>query len=197
VAVIAALLVAADLTARSVAATELSRRLRAAVPEAAGGAVHVRSFPFLPLLLTSGRVPEVDADVRDVIVKRVRFDFIAVELHGVQLDRDQLLRARTIVLQAIERGEVRGEVGQDSLADALGVPVTLEAGKASVEIAGRTVSARLSVADGRLEVSGLGITLPSLDLTGPLLPCLADAVILSGRVALSCDFTEIPEELRA
>jgi hypothetical protein len=197
VAVIAALLVAADLTARSVAATELSRRLRAAVPETAGGAVHVRSFPFLPLLLTSGRVPEVEADVRDVIVKRVRFDFIAVELHGVQLDRDQLLRDRTIVLQAIERGEVRGEVGQDSLADALGVPVTLEAGKASVEIAGRTVSARLSIADGRLEVSGLGITLPSLDLTGPLLPCLADAVILSGRVALSCDFTEIPEELRA
>ena len=185
----------ADLTARSVAEAELARRVGVAVPEAGSASVDIPSFPFLPGLLASGTVPEIDAEVRDVLVKQVRFDFIAVELHGVQLNRDQLLGQRRIVLEGLQRGQVRGEVPQDALTEAFGVPVTLEEGRASVEIAGVTVSAELSITDGRLAVSGLGIRLPALDLTGPLLPCLANAVIVPGRVALSCDFTEIPPEL--
>ena len=193
--VIGGLLVAADLTARSVAEQELVRRVETEVPEAGAASVDIRSFPFLPGLLASGTVPRIDADVRDVPVERLRFDFIAVELHGVRLDRDELTRNRRVVLQAIERGQVRGEVRQDVLSDLLGVPIHLEPGRAEVTVRGLTLGAELSVTDGRLRVSGLGITLPAIELTGPLLPCIADAVILSGRVALTCDFTEIPGEL--
>ena len=193
--VIAALLVAADLTARSVAEQELVRRVQTAVPEAGAASVHIPSFPFLPRLLASGTVPRLDAEVRDVTVKQVRFDFIAVELHGVRLDRDQLTRNRSIVLRDIVRGQVRGEVQQRALTDVLGVPVQLEDGRAAVRIAGVTLGADISITDGSLTISGLGITLPTLDLTGPLLPCIADAVILSGRVSLTCDFTQIPAEL--
>lgn len=192
---IAALLVGADLTARSVAEQELVRRVQTAVPEAGAASVHIPSFPFLPRLLASGTVPRLDAEVRDITVKQVRFDFIAVELHGVRLDRDQLTRNRSIVLRDIVRGQVRGEVQQNALTDVLGVPVQLEDGRAAVRIAGVTLGAEISITDGRLTISGLGITLPTLDLTGPLLPCIADAVILSGRVSLTCDFTEIPAEL--
>lgn len=190
------LLVVADLTTRSVAEEELVRRLEASVPEAGAASVDIPSFPFLPGLLASGSVPRVDAEVRDIAVKGIRFDLIAVELHEVRLDRGQLLRDRNIVLQDIDRGEVRGEVGEESLGEALGVPVRLETGRAELTIAGVTVGANLSVVAGRLEVRGLGIDLPALDLTGPLLPCLADAVIVPGRVELSCAFSEIPAELR-
>jgi hypothetical protein len=113
----------------------------------------------------------------------------------VRLDRDELVRNREIVLQDIERGQVRGEVPEGSLSDAFGVPVRLDDGRAEVTVAGAILGADLSISDGRLQVSGLGIRLPSVDLTGPLLPCIADAVILSGRVVLTCDFTEIPTEL--
>ena len=193
--VIAALLVAADLTARSVAEQELARRVETAVPEAGDASVDISTFPFLPRLLASGTVSRLDAEVRDVTIKRVRFEFIAVELHGVQLDRGQLTRNRQIVLQDIERGQVRGEVTQGALSEVLGLPVRLDAGRAEVRIGGVTVGADLSVTDGRLTVSGFGIALPTLDLTGPFLPCIGDAVILSGRVALTCDFDEIPPEL--
>ncbi len=192
---VGALLVAADLTARSAAEQELARRVEAAVPEAGSAAVDIPSFPFLPGLLSSGSVPRLNAQVRDISVKRVRFDFIAVELHGVRLDRDELVRNREIVLQDIERGQVRGEVPEGSLSDAFGVPVRLDDGRAEVTVAGAILGADLSISDGRLQVSGLGIRLPSVDLTGPLLPCIADAVILSGRVVLTCDFTEVPAEL--
>jgi hypothetical protein len=194
-AVIAGLLVAADLTARSLTEGELVARVRAAVPEAGATSVDIRSFPFLPRLLASGHVPQIDAQVNDVTVRDLRFDFIAVELHGVHVDRDQLVGRRSVVLESVDRGKVRAEVAQQALTDVLGVPVTLEPGRASVRIAGVSLGAKLSITDGRLVVAGLGIELPALDLSGPLLPCVADAQILDGRVALSCAFTEIPAEL--
>jgi hypothetical protein len=46
-------------------------------------------------------------------------------------------------------------------------------------------------------VGGVGLSLPVLDLVAPLLPCVAGAEIAPGRVLLTCDFTEVPAELRA
>ena len=193
--IVLALLALADFGARRIAEQELAGRVRDAVPTAGDASAEVRSFPFLPRLLASGDVPEVDARVGPVTVEGLRFDFIAVELHGVQLDRDELLGRRRVILERIERGEVRAEVDQAALSEVAGVPITLENGRASVQVKGVTVAANLSVRDGRLIVGGAGISLPALNLNGPLLPCVANAEILAGRVALTCEFTEIPREL--
>jgi hypothetical protein len=195
--VIAGLLVAADITARVVAQNELANRVEAAVPTARTATARVRSFPFLGRLLASGRVSEVDATVTDVSVEGLRFKSIAVDLHGVQLDRDQLVRDRRIVLEKLDRGLVEARVTQEALSEVLGVSIDLEEGRASVTIAGRRVGADLEVRDGHLVVEVAGLSLPTIRAEAPLLPCLADARIVVGRVLLLCEFTEIPEELRA
>jgi hypothetical protein len=196
VVVIAVLLVAADVTARVVAEHELADRVAAAVPTAGTATARVRSFPFLGRLLSSGRVAQVDASVSDVTVEGLRFQSIAVDLDGVQLDRDQLVRDRRIVLQTIARGRVEARVTQEALSEVLGVPVDLEEGRASVTIAGRRVEAGLEVREGRLVVEVAGLSLPTIPVEAPLLPCLGNARIVPGRVLLLCEFTEIPEELR-
>ena len=195
-AIIVGLPVVADLAARAVAQGELTSRLRARVPSAHGASARIHSFPFLLPLLASGRVGEVDAQVRDVDVQGLRFASIAVDLHGVQLDRGQLLDARRVVLDHIDRGGVRAEIGADALASALGVDVSLEDGRASVSIAGRRISAALAVRNGRLVVDGAGVSLPALSVVAPLLPCVPDAVIEGPRLVLTCQFTEIPDELK-
>jgi len=193
---IAGLLVAADLTARRVAEDELAARVKAAAPTATSATAEVRSFPFLGRLLVSGAVSEVDAAVDGVTVDGLRFDSIAVDLHGVQVDRDQLLRDRRVVLENIQRGRVQARVTQDALTEALGVPVTLGQGTASVTIAGRRVGAGLAVRNGRLIVDVAGFSLPTTHVTAPLLSCPPDATVVPGEVLLSCEFTGVPQELR-
>jgi hypothetical protein len=194
--VLVAVLVVGDITARKLAEDALAARLKAAVPAAATSSAEVRSFPFLGRLLASGQVPEVDAAVGDVTVQGLRFASIAVDLHGVRVDRDQLVRDRRVVLQKIDRGRVEARVTAEALTEALGVPVTLEQGRASVTIAGRTLGADLAVENGRLVVGVAGFSLPTIHVTAPLLPCVANARIDPGLVLLTCDFTEIPAELR-
>lgn len=195
--VVVALLVVADLTARRVAERELAQRVSARVPSAAGSSAEIRSFPFLGRLLASGQVAQVDAGVSDVTVRGLRFASIAVDLRGVRLSRRQLVNDRRVVLEAIEHGRVRAEVRQDALTQVLGVPVTLQPGHASVTVAGRQLGADVAVRDGKLIVRAAGFSVPALDVTGPLLPCVANAEVGQGRVLLTCDFTEVPAELRA
>jgi hypothetical protein len=192
---IVGLLAVADVTARTVAQRELADRLRVAVPGATATAAEIHSFPFLPRLVLSGGVPQVDARVNGVTVRGLTFDVIQVDLDGVRLDRDQLIRDRRVVLEGIERGRVRAEVTADALSEAVGVPITLEDGRASVTIRGRQVGATLAVRENRLVVGGVGVSLPGLELVAPLLPCVADADVEPGRVVLTCEFTEVPREL--
>ena len=195
-ALIAGLLVAADLTARQVAEEELADRVAARVPAASSTSAKVRSFPFLGRLLASGKVAEVDAGVTDVTVRGLRFASVAVTLHGVKLDRRSLVRERRVILADIDRGRATAQVDASALSEALGVPITLERGRASVSVAGFTLAATVAVTGGRLIVAGVGVNLPGLELVAPLLPCVPDATIEAGRVLLTCDFTEIPQELR-
>ena len=196
VVVLAGLLVSADVVARKLAEDELAARVKTAVPTAATTSAQLRSFPFLARLLVSGDVSEVDAAVGDVTVQGLRFASIAVDLHGVRVDRDQLVRDRRVVLQKIDRGRVEARVTAEALTEALGVPVSLEQGRASVTIAGRTLGAELEVENGRLVVGVTGFSLPAIHVTAPLLPCVANARVVPGVVLLTCDFTEIPKELR-
>ena len=195
-ALIAGLLVAADIVARQVAEEELANRVAARVPEAGSTSAKVRSFPFLGRLLFSGRVDEVDAGVTDVTVRGLRFASVDVALYGAKIDRRQLTQDRRVVLSAIDRGRATATVDAAALTEALGVPITLDPGKASVTVAGVKISARVEVTNGRLIVGGVGVNLPGLELVAPLLPCVPDARVESGRVLLSCEFTQIPDELR-
>ena len=188
---------AADVGVRSVAESQLRDRVaaEAAVPSDSTTA-RIESFPFLGRLLTSGTVARIQLSAADVTVESLTFARVALDIHEVTFERDRLLSERKVVLSSLERGTAVAEVTQDELSDRLGVAVTLEAGRARVRVAGQTVTATASVSDNTLRLSVAGLSVPALRIPElPLVPCVADAEILPGRVRLTCSVDAVPAGL--
>ena len=186
----------ADLGARSVVESELEERVELEAQPAGDTTARISSFPFLARLLTTGEVSRLTVAAAGVTVERLTFARLAVDLDDVTLDRDRLLSERKIVLTDLRRGTAEAEVTQEELSERIGVPVTLEPGRARVRVAGQTVTATASVDDNTLRLSVSGVSVPSLRIPKlPLVPCVADAVILPGRVRLTCTVDEVPAEL--
>jgi len=134
----------------------------------------IESFPFLGRLLTSGSVSRIKMSAAEVTVEGLTFARVGLDLRDVTFDRERLLSDRKVVLSSLDRGTATAEVTQEQLSERLGVTVTLSAGKAQVRVAGQPA-----------------LRIPKLSLV----PCVADAEILPGRVRLTCSVDRIPAEL--
>ncbi|HET7720123.1 MAG TPA: DUF2993 domain-containing protein [Acidimicrobiales bacterium] len=193
---IAGLLVAADVGARSVAESQIRDRVVIAAGPAGETSARIDSFPFLGRLLTGGDVSRIRVSAADVTVEDLTLARVALDLHGVTLDRDRLLSEQKVVLTALDRGTATAEVTAAQLSERLGVAVTLESGRARVRVAGQTVTATASISDNRLRLTVAGVDVPTLRIPRlPLLPCVADAEILPGRIRMTCSVDRIPAEL--
>ena len=195
-AVLAGLLVAADVGARSVAESQIRDRVVIAAGPAGETSARIDSFPFLGRLLTGGDVSRLRVAAADVTVEDLTLARVALDLHGVTLDRDRLLSEQKVVLTALDRGTATAELTAEQLSERLGIAVTLETGRARVRVAGQTVTATASISDNRLRLTVAGFDVPSLRIPRlPLLPCVADAEILPGRIRMTCSVDRIPPEL--
>ena len=193
---IAGLLVAADVGARSVAESQIRDRVVVAAGPAGETAARISSFPFLLRLFTAGDVSRIRVSADDVTVEDLTLARVALDLHGVTLDRDRLLSEQKVVLTALDRGTATAEVTAAQLSERLGVAVTLESGRARVRVGGQTVTATASIADNRLRLTVAGFDVPTLRIPRlPLLPCVAGAEILPGRIRMTCSVDRIPAEL--
>jgi len=195
-AVVVGLLVAADIGVRSVAESQLRDRVAASVQAAGPTTARIESFPFLGRLLTSGAVSHIRIAAAEVTADRLTFARVSLDLEDVTFDRSSLLSQRTLVLTSLRRGAAVAEVTQDRLSALLGVPVTLEPGRARVRVAGQMITAQASVTDNTLRVTVAGLSLPALRIPKTsLLPCVADAAVLAGLVRLTCEVDKLPPEL--
>jgi hypothetical protein len=195
-AIIAGLLVAADVAARTVAESQIRDRVVIAAGPAGETAARITSFPFLLRLLTAGDVSRIRVSAADVTVEDLTLARVALDLWGVTFDRDRLLSEQKVVLTALDRGTATAEVTADELSERLGVAVTLESGRARVRVAGQTVTATASITDNRLRLTVAGFDVPTLRIPRlPLLPCVASAEILPGRIRMTCSVDRIPAEL--
>lgn len=193
---IAGLLVAGDVAARTVAESQIRDRVVIAAGPAGETTARISSFPFLLRLFTAGDVSRIRVSAADVTVEDLTLARVALDLRGVTLDRDRLLSEQKVVLTALDRGTATAEVTADQLSERLGVAVTLEAGRARVRVAGQTVTATASITDNRLRLTVAGVDVPALRIPRlPLLPCVADAEILPGRIRMTCSVDRIPAEL--
>ncbi len=189
-------MVAGDVGARSVAETQLRRRVELAVSPAGAATARITSFPFLARLVFSGRVAHIHVAAAGVTVEGLTFDRVALDLDGVTFDRDRLLSERKVVLQTVTQGTATAEMTQEQLSARLGVPITLAPGRAQVVVGGTTLTGGVSVSDNNLRVVAAGLTVPPLRVpTLALVPCVSDVQILAGRVRLTCTVHEIPAEL--
>ena len=184
------------MAARGVAESQLEDRVRDTVQPTGTTTARIESFPFLARFLTSGSVSHIRVSAADVTAERVTFARVSLDLEDVTFDRDSLLSDRQVVLESLRRGTAEAEVTQDELSERLGVPVTLEAGRARVRVAGQMVTAAAAVTDNTLRLSVSGLSVPALRIPRlSVLPCVADAEILAGRVRLTCQVDELPAEL--
>ncbi|MGH9265241.1 MAG: LmeA family phospholipid-binding protein [Acidimicrobiales bacterium] len=186
----------ADVGVRSVAESQLRDRVAAAVSPAGDTSARISSFPFIARLLLSGDVSRITVAAADVTVEDLTLARVALDLRDVTLDRDRLVSDQTVVLEDLGRGTAEAVVTQEQLSDRLEVAVTLDDGQARVRVAGQTLSAQAWVSENTLRVEVAGYDLPPLPIPRlSLLPCVADAEILPGRIRLTCTVDQIPPEL--
>jgi hypothetical protein len=184
-----------DVLARQWAEAQLEARIRERDPAGRDPEVRIESFPFLGRLLVSGEVTTMRASLADVEAGPVVFARVSVELRGVGLNRNLLVTQQEVELERLDAGTVEAELTASALSAALGVPVELAEGRATVTIAGRSLSADLAVEDGVVVVRASGQTL-RLDVPeAPLLPCVSSAQVEEGRAVLRCTVDDIPPEL--
>jgi len=196
--VVIGLLVVADFGARAAVANQLEKRLRKDVPSATSATVDIDSFPFLGRLAVSGRIAEIHASVTDVEAGPLRLARVTVDLHDVHLDRDALFRSRRAELTSIGQGTATADITQEELSDKLHLPIQLRDGKIGVRAGPLQVGAKVTVQDNVIRVAAGPVSLPALRVPkAPLLPCVANAEILDGRIRVSCTLDKVPDELIA
>ena len=100
------LLVGADFATRAVAATELRDRARHRVQGARDSSASVGTFPFLARLLVAGSIARVHVKVKPVATTRITFDFVDIDLRDVRVDRNRVLRDRSVQLTGLGSGTV-------------------------------------------------------------------------------------------
>ncbi|MDQ6909859.1 MAG: DUF2993 domain-containing protein [Actinomycetota bacterium] len=193
---IVGLLIAADFAARAAATNQLERNLARDVPSATSASVAIDSFPFLGRLLVSGKVATLHASVTEVDAGPLKLARVNVDLQDVQLDRQVLLRQRRVVLTSIGRGTATAEITQEALSGALNIPVRLSNGKVGVRAGPLQATANVTVQDNVIRVNAGPVSLPAIRIPkAPLLPCVANAEVLEGRIRVSCALNQVPEEL--
>ena len=178
-----------DVVARHWTTSQIEKRIRATVPQAQGVHAHIRSFPFLKVLV-NGHVDEMGGHIDHLTVARLTFDDIDVEIHGLRIKQGDLISNRKVVVTHIDTGTVSATLTAASLTQAFGVPV----GVAANSLVASGVAVGVSVRSSRqvvITVAGIGArSFPLPDAS--LLPCLPSVAFAHQAMVLSCSFDHVP-----
>jgi hypothetical protein len=194
-AVVLAILAGVDIGTRVAMEHQLEQRIDSAVP-GAGASVTIHAFPWLPHLISQGRVARITAHANQVGQGPFVLDSVEVAVTNVRIDRHQLLHQRQLEIVSIGTGTVSADMTQAALDTLLGVNVVLGAGTAQVSVEGVTVTGHLSITNGNLRLDAPGLPVSVAIPTLPILPCLAQVTIVPGHLVGSCTFTQIPAALK-
>jgi hypothetical protein len=185
-----------DVVARVYAEDRAASQINQRVP-GASSAVHISSFPFVAKLLVTGKVDKITARVKHAHDGQFTFDQIDVALHGVRINRQQLINGQHVQVDAISTGTVTASISEqaiDQALQAIGGPaiVHLVQGAAQVTIGGVTIQSPVTIVNNavQLTVQGQVVKVPIPQL--PVLPCVATAVVTPGHLQLSCTFHQVP-----
>lgn len=192
IAVILGALAFGDIWVRHRVQTVLADHIQSEVPGSTAS-VRISSFPFVGRLAVSGKVPVVDANVRDVTALGLTFTDIKIDIHGLKVDNSRLA-SREVVLQGITSGSVVGDITQASIDRLTGLAIGL--GSGTVEVAGVTFTPAVTISAGDIVVTlphlpALRIPIPQLSI----LPCVGSAAIIPGALQVSCQLKRLPPAL--
>lgn len=185
-----------DAVTRMYAQDRVASQINQRVP-GSSSTVRISSFPFVGKLLATGKVDKITAHVKHVTASGFTFDQIDVTLHGVRIDRNQLIGSQHVQVNSISTGTVHADISEQAIDQALqtlGQPavVHLVQGAAELTVAGVTVRSPVTIVNNAVQLmighQAVNVPVPQL----PVLPCVATAVVTPGRLDLSCTFHQVP-----
>lgn len=158
----------------------------------------IRSFPFLPKLLTSGSAGGVNVRITGFAADRLELALIEIDVGELRLDESKLLQGDGVEVTGISDGRVAAEVTGPDLAAATRLPVTIEDGEVRISVAGRAVAVRPTVsAEGSLQLGAAGVAPAALGLArSGISACTSTSVEVQGdRLRIECRTEEVPRFL--
>lgn len=159
----AVLWIAVELAVPPLVESRIEQRVRANVGDLTSVAAEISPFPVVSRTVVSERVPVLGVTLREVAGQELPIATLRVELRGVRVDRNDLLRGEVRV-RGIETGLIRAEITENAVTRALGASVDL----------------------------GLGTeVLSRLTLPPHLLPCETEAEVQGGLLVLTCEIDEL------
>lgn len=171
-AVLVAILVAADFGLRLLADYWVGRELQSSLSLSQRPSISIGGFPFIPELV-SGNVASVTVHAKGSITEgKLPVHEVRLTLHDVSFSPSQLVAGGGTTIRAAS-GEGSAEFTQDDLNAALGasIPVTIRfrAGRVVVRTAqsSQELEARPSISDGRLVLTPVRGSLPAVSIDLP------------------------------
>jgi hypothetical protein len=192
-AVLVAVLLVGDFAARSAAESAIESGIQGRVSGVGSVDARIDSFPFTGRLLGQGKVANLDLRLSDVTGHGIDVAWLRLQASGLALDRSAMFGGK-VELEGVDHVAVTAHITEAAISALAGAHVELlGAGQARVTYQDVTATARVTVADGRLQFTADG--LPALSVPVPssdLLPCAVDAVVVAGAVDASCTADHLP-----
>lgn len=187
------LVVAAGLVAEILTPRLVEARIEERVADNTEGQVNVEanveSLPFLPGVATEGRIRRLTVTLDQVFGQELPAE-ASFGLEGIYLDRQALLEGR-VQVRDVDRGTLSVEVTEQTLSNALGVPVDIRPDAVVLSPAGASVEADLATRAGNVVISAAGVGGLEVPLPDDL-PCEPVLEQEEGLVRLSCGFEGLP-----
>jgi hypothetical protein len=189
----------ADSRVKDYAETEAETRIADRVPQASGVNVEIEGYPLLFDVLFSSKIEGLAVTVAKVTSPKIEAVDLSLHVEGIALDRDKMLKDRTLVVTDIERATVQGFLTQEAVSEATRGKVKFSPGSVTATVRGHTFAAKLTVKGRRIELSAPIPGVPPVVVPLPdeeLLPCEPEVELQEGRLRLSCTITELPAAVK-
>lgn len=196
--VLAVLAVVADVAAKAYAEGKVEDGAERRGTVSTSAEADIRSFPFLPRLLTSGSAGGVNVRITGFAAGRLRLALVEIDVGELRLDKTKLLQGDGVEVTGISDARVAVEVTGPDLASATRLPVTIEEGEVRITVAARAVAATPSLsAEGSLRLGAAGVSPAAIGLEGTgITACTSTRVEVRGdRLRIECRTEEVPELL--
>jgi hypothetical protein len=141
----------------------------------------------------AGEVSNVTLRLDDVTGAGIDIAQLRLSVDGTVFDRRSLVSGDRVEVESIDRVTVRLALTDRALSEATGVSIALDDDEARVTAAGRTVTARVRIVDGRIRFGVDPLPEVSVELpTADVLPCEPTAEVEPRQLVLVCEADELP-----
>jgi hypothetical protein len=193
-AVVLVALVAGDAVAKSAATSAIESGVKAKVLGVASVHASIHSFPFTGRLLAAGEVSRLDLELDQVAGHGVDVAELGIRATDLELDRNVLLGKAHVRITGVHRVTVSATITEAEVRALTHADVHLLADRATVTVAGRTLTAGVDASAGHIRLSLGG--LPALSIPEPdtaLFPCTIEVKVVTGALRAVCTSDRLPQ----